>query len=66
MDEIDAALDYKNRGLVGEFIKNRTKEAQFIVISLRNEMFEKSDLLVGVYKNDNISRTISINIKETM
>lgn len=27
MDEIDAALDYKNRGLVGEFIKTRTKEA---------------------------------------
>ena len=66
MDEIDAALDYKNRGLVGEFIKTRTKEAQFIVISLRNEMFEKSDLLVGVYKNYNISQTVSLDIRATI
>lgn len=29
-------------------------------------MFEKSDLLVGVYKNYNISKTVSLNIKATM
>jgi chromosome segregation ATPase len=43
MDEIDAALDYKNRSYVGEFIKKRTKNSQFIVVSLNNELFEKAD-----------------------
>lgn len=63
MDEIDAALDYKNRSYVGEFIKKRTKNSQFIVVSLNNELFEKADLLVGIYKIDNMSSSISINIK---
>ena len=32
------------------YIKERTKNAQFIVISLRNNMFELAARLVGVYK----------------
>ncbi len=64
MDEIDAALDFKNRSYVGEFIKKRTKNSQFIVVSLNNELFEKADQLVGVYKVDNMSSSISININK--
>ena len=51
MDEIDAALDFRNVSIVGNYIKERTKDAQFIVISLRNNMFELADRLVGIYKN---------------
>ena len=50
MDEIDAALDFKNVSVVGRYIRERTKNAQFIIISLRNHMFEIADRLVGVYK----------------
>lgn len=50
MDEIDAALDFKNVSIVADYIKKRTKDAQFIIISLRNNMFELADKLVGVYK----------------
>ena len=50
MDEIDAALDFKNVSVVSDYIKQRTKDAQFIIISLRNNMFELADKLVGVYK----------------
>jgi structural maintenance of chromosome 4 len=39
MDEIDAALDFKNVSIVADYIKKRTKDAQFIIISLRNNMF---------------------------
>lgn len=39
MDEIDAALDYRNVSIVAQYIKKRTKNAQFIIISLRNNMF---------------------------
>ena len=40
MDEIDAALDFRNVSIVGNYIKERTRNAQFIIISLRNNMFE--------------------------
>jgi structural maintenance of chromosome 4 len=50
MDEIDAALDFRNVSIVANYIKARTKNAQFIIISLRNNMFELADRLVGIYK----------------
>merc|ERR1739838_1052751 len=46
MDEIDAALDTRNVAIIGEYIKRNTKDAQFIIISLRNHMFELGDFLV--------------------
>ena len=87
MDEIDAALDYKNVAIVGKYIKegvcNKTKNilnkdpnsangeealqagmarnSQFIIISLRNNMFELADKLVGIYKTFDVTKTITIN-----
>jgi len=63
MDEIDAALDFKNVSIVANYIKERTKNAQFIIISLRNNMFELADRLVGIYKTQNASKSIAINPK---
>merc|ERR1719159_1785632 len=60
MDEIDAALDFRNVSIIANYIKERTKNAQFIIISLRNHMFELADLLVGVYKTNDQSKTITI------
>lgn len=37
MDEIDAALDFRNVSIVANYIRDRTKHAQFIIISLRSE-----------------------------
>ncbi|KAF6748357.1 RecF/RecN/SMC N terminal domain-containing protein [Ephemerocybe angulata] len=61
MDEIDAALDFRNVSIVANYIKDRTKNAQFIIISLRNDMFELSHRLIGIYKTANATRSISIN-----
>ncbi|KAJ3232359.1 hypothetical protein HDU81_003041 [Chytriomyces hyalinus] len=61
MDEIDAALDFRNVSIVANYIKERTKNAQFIIISLRNNMFELADRLVGIYKTDNTTKSIAIN-----
>jgi structural maintenance of chromosome 4 len=64
MDEIDAALDFRNVSIIANYIKERTKNcAQFIVISLRNNMFELGDLLVGIYKTNNITKSITLNPK---
>jgi chromosome segregation ATPase len=49
MDEIDAALDFRNVSIVVNYIKERTKNAQFIIISLRNDMFELSHRLIGIW-----------------
>jgi hypothetical protein len=46
---------------VGHYIKERTKNAQFVIISLRNNMFELADRLVGIYKTDNTTKTVTIN-----
>merc|ERR1719447_2420106 len=61
MDEIDAALDFKNVSIVANYVKERTKNAQFIIISLRSNMFELADRLVGIYKTNNASKSITID-----
>ncbi|XP_066266590.1 structural maintenance of chromosomes protein 4-like [Branchiostoma lanceolatum] len=61
MDEIDAALDFKNVSIVASYIKERTKNAQFIIISLRNNMFELADRLVGIYKTNNSTKSVAVD-----
>lgn len=64
MDEIDAALDFRNVSIIAHYIQQRTKNcAQFIIISLRNNMFELADILVGIYKTNNITKSVTINPK---
>ena len=60
MDEIDAALDYRNVAIVASYVKKQACHAQFIVISLRQNMFEMSDKMVGIYKIKDVTRTVSI------
>eukprot|EP00392_Amoebophrya_sp_AT5.2_P006943 g6955.t1 len=61
MDEIDAALDFRNVSIIGQYIKQNTKNAQFIIISLRNHMFELANLLVGVCKKNDVSHTVYLD-----
>lgn len=63
LDEIDAALDFRNVSIVAHYIKERTKDAQFIIISLRNNMFELADRLVGIYKTNNATKSVTLNPK---
>ncbi|OIW26606.1 nuclear condensin complex subunit Smc4 [Coniochaeta ligniaria NRRL 30616] len=64
MDEIDAALDFRNVSIVANYIKERTKNAQFIVISLRNNMFELAARLVGVYKVNHMTKSVTIDNRD--
>jgi structural maintenance of chromosome 4 len=45
--------------IVASYIQQRTKNAQFIVISLRNNMFELAARLVGVYK---VNHMVSLDL----
>ena len=53
--------DFKNVSIVAHYIKERTKNAQFVIISLRNNMFELADRLVGIYKTNNATKSVAIN-----
>ena len=66
MDEIDAALDYKNVAIVGKFIRDKAKHCQFIIISLRNNMFDLAQKMVGIYKTHDITKTLTINPLQIM
>ena len=46
---------------VFSIFKERTKNAQFVIISLRNNMFELADRLVGIYKTDNCTKSVVVN-----
>uniref|UniRef100_A0A8D0HIY6 Structural maintenance of chromosomes protein n=1 Tax=Sphenodon punctatus TaxID=8508 RepID=A0A8D0HIY6_SPHPU len=63
IDEIDAALDFKNVSIVAFYIYEQTKNAQFIIISLRNNMFEIADRLIGIYKTHNTTKSVATNPK---
>lgn len=61
MDEIDAALDFKNVSVISQYLSHI--DAQFIVISLRNDMFEMAKTLIGVYKVNDVSKALTVNLQ---
>lgn len=61
MDEIDAALDYKNVAIVAKYVREKAKNCQFIIISLRNNMFDLAQKMVGIYKTKDVTKTVTIN-----
>jgi len=58
LDEIDAALDNINVQRVANYIRNRSHRdgLQVVVISLKEQFYNKADSLVGVYK-DQVNET---------
>jgi structural maintenance of chromosome 1 len=66
LDEVDAALDNANVNKIANYITTHTSpEFQFIVISLKNALFERSDALVGIYRDqgENSSRTLTLDLR---
>lgn len=49
---------------MANYIKERTKNAQFVVISLRNNMFELAARLVGVYKVNHMTKSVTIENRD--
>nr|CEL67353.1 TPA: chromosome condensation protein, putative [Neospora caninum Liverpool] len=61
LDEIDAALDYRNVSILANFVKQKAKDAQFIIISLRNQLFELANRLVGIYKTFDVTKSVAVD-----
>lgn len=67
LDEVDAALDNANVNRIANYIsKHRGPGFQFIVISLKNSLFEKSDSLVGIYRDQDVnsSKILTVDLRE--
>lgn len=67
LDEVDAALDNSNVNQIANYIaKNKGPNFQFIVISLKNNLFERSDALVGIYRDQNLnsSKILTLDLRE--
>ncbi len=55
-DEVDAHLDEANARRVGELIKERSKKAQFIVVTLREVLASFADKVIGVSGRGGLSK----------
>ena len=63
LDEIDAFLDASNAELVGELVDELAGEAQFVVVTHRSAMLERSERAIGVTMQDNnISAVTGIDL----
>jgi structural maintenance of chromosome 1 len=66
LDEVDAALDNVNVKKVCNYIQQRSKDFQCIVISLKDMFFEHADSLIGVCKDVNTlsSQILTLDLKK--
>ncbi len=62
-DEVDAHLDEVNAKKVGELIREKAKEAQFIVVTLREIVASFADRIIAVTARGGISETFMLENK---
>lgn len=59
-DEIDSALDLSYTQSIGEIMKNEFNNAQFLVVSLKNGMFDNANSVFKVFLQDGKSKICQI------
>ncbi|WP_018257970.1 chromosome segregation protein SMC [Halomicrobium katesii] len=63
LDEIDAFLDAANAELVGEMVDELAGQAQFVVVSHRSALLDRSERAIGVtMQDDNVSAVTGIDL----
>ena len=66
LDEVEAALDEANVYRFSQYLKQYSKETQFIVITHRKGTMEEADVLYGVtMKESGVSKLVSVRLEET-
>ncbi|OSD08222.1 cohesin complex subunit psm1 [Trametes coccinea BRFM310] len=67
LDEVDAALDNTNVAKIASYIRSHASDTfQFIVISLKGSLYERSNSLVGIYRDQDVnsSRTLTLDLTQ--
>lgn len=63
LDEVDAALDSQNVAKVSNYIRQHASDQfQFIVISLKASLYERSQSLVGIYRDQEVNSSSSLTL----
>jgi chromosome segregation protein len=66
LDEVEAALDDANVSRFAAYLKQFSKETQFIVITHRKGTMEEADVLYGVTMQESgISKLVSVRLEES-
>jgi structural maintenance of chromosome 2 len=60
LDEVDAALDLSHTQNIGKLLKNRFKGSQFIVVSLKDGMFNNANVLFRAKFKEGVS-SVEVN-----
>ncbi|ELY89148.1 chromosome segregation protein SMC [Natrialba hulunbeirensis JCM 10989] len=65
LDEVDAFLDAVNAERIGEMVEELAEQAQFVVVSHRSAMLDRSQRAIGVtMQDDNVSAVTGIDLSE--
>ncbi|KAL8812311.1 MAG: hypothetical protein Q9223_000108 [Gallowayella weberi] len=67
LDEVDAALDNANVAKIANYIRDHAAPGmQFIVISLKTGLFQNSEALVGIYRDQaaNTSKALTLDLRK--
>jgi structural maintenance of chromosome 1 len=69
LDEVDAALDNTNVAKIANYIRTQASDTfQFIVISLKGSLYERSNSLVGIYRDQDVnsSKTLTLDVSPAL
>ncbi len=67
LDEVDAALDNTNVAKIANYIRSHASETfQFIVISLKGSLYERSNSLVGIYRDQDVNSSSTLTLDVSM
>jgi chromosome segregation protein len=62
-DEIDAHLDAPNSEKLAKILEERSKESQFILVSLKDSVIQKAKLIYGVFPKNGVSHIVTYKDK---
>jgi len=57
-DEVDAHLDAPNAQKLATILEERSKESQFIMVSLKDSVIQKAKLIYGVFPKNGVSHVV--------
>lgn len=66
LDEVDAALDNANTAQLADYLRSHARPGmQFVVISLKATLFQNSETLVGIMRDQklNSSRALTLDLR---
>ena len=62
-DEVDAHLDAPNSERLAKILEERSKESQFIMVSLKDSVVQKAKLIYGVFPKNGVSNVVTYKDK---